>query len=169
MKLLGVQLLVLCGDWLHFNNFLECNMGSGDTIRSYTNRLSGYIDELSKMGKPLDELYVCYQLLRKIPEKFQFVIQCLLQLPDKQFKFKNLKNLLLSKETRQFLHEKELSSASGPIVQEVRRTCKSPVACSNGKSREGKNFLCFQCNMPGHYGGYYSLDVELMLCRSCFL
>ena len=73
--------LVLDGRCQHlvvFNSFLECNMGSGDTIRSYTNRLSGYLDELSKIGKPLDELFVCYQLLRKMPEKFHFVIQCLL-------------------------------------------------------------------------------------------
>ena len=86
-----------------------------------------------------------------MPEKFQIVMQCLLQLPDEQFKFKNLINLLLAEESHQFLHEKELSFASGPVVQEVRQVCKSPVSCSRGKSQERKNFFCFRCHKPGHY------------------
>ena len=141
-----------CQHLVAFNNFLECNIGSGETIRSYTNRLISCVDELSKMGKALDDLYVCYQLLRKMPERFQFSIQCMLQLPDESFNFKNLVNLLLAEESRQSLRESELAPARGPVIQETRRTNRQqvPTPVFTPRSSIKRDFVCFRCNRPGH-------------------
>ena len=95
-----------------------------------------------------------------MPEKFQCVIQCLHQLPDEQFKFKNLINLLLAEESHQFLCEKELSSVSGSVVQEVCRACKLSVPCSSGQSQEERTFSVLDIISP---------DIMLMTVFQKFL
>ena len=61
-----------------FLKFLECHMNPGESMQSYFTRLKDALDQLFKMGKPMDETYSYYQLLRKMPEKFQPIIQFLL-------------------------------------------------------------------------------------------
>ena len=93
------------------------------------------------MGKPVDDLYVCYQLLRKMPEQFQMIIQFLLNLPDSDFTYKNLVRTLSAEESRLALRDSELSVTPSPVVQVARR---NPLSSS-------KDFYCYKCRLSGHY------------------
>ena len=77
-------------------------MNPGESIRSYFARqmadFTDDLDQLSNMDKPMDETYSCYQLLRKISEKIQPIIQFLLRLEENKFTFSELVSSLVAEE-----------------------------------------------------------------------
>ena len=87
--------------------------------------ISTLVDELAKMSKPIDDSCVCHQLIRKMPEQFQLIIQFLLQLSDAEFKYKNLVSILLDEEPRLTLHDAKYLQLSSPVVQ---MTSKAPLS-----------------------------------------
>ena len=108
------------------------------------------MEELSKMGKPIEDIYACYQLIRKMPERYQLIIQYLLQLDDSDFKFKKLVNLLLAEETRLELRETELFGACVPVVQATNKVDRKRNFSSPSPPLKS-GFKCFNCGQPGHY------------------
>ena len=86
-----------CQYMMIHSNFLKCNIWDAESIRTYTNRLSNLVDKLAKMSKSTDDLYVCYQLIRKMSEEFQLIIQFLPQLSDSEFMYMNSVSILLAR------------------------------------------------------------------------
>ncbi|GFS37579.1 hypothetical protein TNIN_312101 [Trichonephila inaurata madagascariensis] len=52
------------------------------------------------MGKPMEETYQCYQLLKSLSSKFDSIVQNILRWTDKTFKYKNILLELVAEETR---------------------------------------------------------------------
>ncbi|GFQ65625.1 CCHC-type domain-containing protein [Trichonephila clavata] len=52
------------------------------------------------MGKPIDDTYQCYQLLRSLPSKFDSIVQNILRWTDDTFKYKDVLLELVAEETR---------------------------------------------------------------------
>ena len=108
-----MQFFHLMPDWRssHFSlyhSFLESFIERGETVREYANRLTRILDKLKNFGKPIDDIYCCFQILRCLPEKFQSVIQFLLMDNSDKFTNSDIVLRLIAEETRIELQEREL-------------------------------------------------------------
>ncbi|GFQ85365.1 CCHC-type domain-containing protein [Trichonephila clavata] len=56
--------------------------------------------QLEAVGKPIDNTYQCYQLLRSLPSKFDSIVQNILRWTDDTFKYKDVLLELVAEETR---------------------------------------------------------------------
>ncbi|GFU38122.1 hypothetical protein TNCV_4328321 [Trichonephila clavipes] len=57
-------------------------------------------DQLEAMGKPMEETYQCYQLLKSLPSKFDSIVGNILRWTDEKFKYKDILLELVAEETR---------------------------------------------------------------------
>ena len=69
-------------------------------IREYSNRLSRIIDKLKSSGKPIEDIYCCFQVLRRLPERFQPLVQYLLMDSSDKFTYTEIVLHLLAEEAR---------------------------------------------------------------------
>ena len=76
-----------------YHQFLECSKGDGESISFFFVRLLGVVVEFSKIGKPVDNLYVIFQ--PKITRVFSNGSP-VLTLGEGQFKFRDVVTELLA-------------------------------------------------------------------------
>ncbi|GFX42222.1 CCHC-type domain-containing protein [Trichonephila clavipes] len=57
------------------------------------------------MGKPMEETYQCYQLIKSLPSKFDSIVQNILRWTDEKFKYKDILLELVAEETRIYFRD----------------------------------------------------------------
>ncbi|GFQ90680.1 CCHC-type domain-containing protein [Trichonephila clavata] len=55
---------------------------------------------MKSIGKPIDDTYQCYQLLRSLPSKFDSIVRNILRWTEDTFKYKDVLLELVAEETR---------------------------------------------------------------------
>ena len=139
-----------------YHSFLECFIERGETVREYSNRLTKILDKLKNFGKPIDDIYCCFQILRRLPEKFQPVIQFLLMDTSDKFTYSEIVLRLIAEETRIELRERELSGNLNTEIQlaSKRTIPKRTVSTTNSQPNNSTfkpQVTCYKCNQKGHY------------------
>ncbi|GFX09416.1 retrovirus-related Pol polyprotein from transposon TNT 1-94 [Trichonephila clavipes] len=102
------------------------------------------------MGKPMEETYQCYQLLKCLPSKFDSIVQNILRWTDETFKYKDVLLELIAEETRIDFrdglnlqrNQHEIFSVQKSKIKchycgkfgHFRRECRNGTAASSGTS-----------------------------------
>ena len=153
-----------------YHSFLECFMERGESVREYTNRLSRIIEKLKGFGKPIEDIYCCFQVLRRLPERFQQIIQFMLMDNESKFTYPEIVLRLIAEETRIELREKELSGYNSTEVQHVSRHSVPKETASNESSPRSSvskaNVTCFKCHQKGHYANHCTRTVPNQFKRN---
>ena len=147
-----------------YHSFLECFMEHGETVRKYFNRLSRIIKKLKCFRKTIDDIYCSFQVLKRLPERFQLLMQFLLIDSGNKFTYSEIVLHFIAKETRIELREKEFSGSNSTKVQFVSNQNISKETVSNNSSRHNNvlkaNATCYKCQQKGHYANHCTKTIS---------
>lgn len=113
-----------------FSDLIACKIETNETINLFSSRIQHIAGQLKSSGKPVDELYLSYQLLRHLPSKFDQVVQGILRWKDSAFVYKNILLELIAEETRLHLRDQDKSGSSAS-KRELFHVEKARIRCSN--------------------------------------
>ena len=114
----------------------SCKIDPGEGINLFSSRVQGVAEQLKSMGKPVEEVYLSYQLLRYLPERYDPVVQNILRWKEEAFKYKNILLELISEETRLKVRNQDRGYAE-KSRREIMNVENIPKKCSF-------------CNKPNH-------------------
>ncbi|GFX09408.1 CCHC-type domain-containing protein [Trichonephila clavipes] len=133
-----------------FGEFFQCRIQPNEKLNIFSSRLKRICDQLEEMGKPMEETYQCYQLLKCLPSKFDSIVQNILRWTDETFKYKDVLLELIAEETRIDFrdglnlqrNQHEMFSVQKSKIKchycgkfgHFRRECRNGTAASSGTS-----------------------------------
>lgn len=114
-----------------YNQLLSCRCQQNEQVTLFSSRLMQLAEQIKASGKPMEEVYLCYQLLRNLPQKFDSIIQAILRWNDEDFLYKKILLELVAEESRLNFRESE---------------CPKPeIFHIKGSSKR-----CYECGKLGH-------------------
>ena len=130
-----------------FSKLLSCFILPNESVTVYSTRLRHIADQLKGIGQPIKEIYVSFQLLRYLPDKFESIVQSILRWDDAKFTFHNISKELAAEETRLRLRDSDKGRLGSEIeVQNITASASNKV--------KYKDFTCHRCGKAGHYARY---------------
>lgn len=111
-----------------FSDLFACRIEKNETINLFSSRILQIGAQLEDLGKPVEELYLSYQLLRHLPSKFDPVVQNILRWSDNKFTYQKILLELIAEETRLRLRNQDrahsdVSRQEAFFVEKPRRRC----------------------------------------------
>ncbi|KAL4304477.1 hypothetical protein GQ457_10G009610 [Hibiscus cannabinus] len=137
----------------------QCKMSEGSPVGAHVIRMMGYIQELEKLGFPLNDELAIDVLLQSLTDSFnQFVLNfsmneinktlpqlvSMLRTAESNIKKGGSKSILLVREAKG--KGKKLAKSKG--IGRTKPKRKNALKPRGGISKEGK---CFHCDKPGHW------------------
>ncbi|GBN03276.1 hypothetical protein AVEN_114002-1 [Araneus ventricosus] len=119
-----------------FSEFLACKILPGENISLFAAKLLRLQEKLKGINYPIDEDYMCFQLLRYLPSRYDSIVQSILRWSDDKFKFNEIQLELVAEESRLQVR------ASDNNEEHIE-------ARSISSSR--KSLVCFHCKRSGHF------------------
>ncbi|GFY02293.1 copia protein [Trichonephila clavipes] len=133
-----------------FGEFFQCRIQPNEKLNIFSSRIKRICDQLEEMGKPMEETYQCYQLLKCLPSKFDSIVQNILRWTDETFKYKDVLLEVIAEETRIDFrdglslqrNQHEMFSVQKSKIKchycgkfgHFRRECRNGTAASSGTS-----------------------------------
>ncbi|GBN57365.1 hypothetical protein AVEN_19329-1 [Araneus ventricosus] len=123
-----------------FSEFLACKILPGENISLFAAKLLRLQEKLKGINHPIDEDYMCFQLLRYLPSRYDSIVQSILRWSDDKFKFNEIQLELVAEESRLQVrasdnNEEHIEAHS---ISSSRKSCR-------------KSLVCFHCNRSGHF------------------
>ncbi|GBM45648.1 Retrovirus-related Pol polyprotein from transposon TNT 1-94 [Araneus ventricosus] len=119
-----------------FSEFLACKILPGENISLFAAKLLRLQEKLKGINHPIHEDYMCFQLLRYLPSRYDSIVQSILRWSDDKFKFNEIQLELVAEESRLQVR------ASDNNEEHIE-------AHSIASSR--KSLVCFHCKRSGHF------------------
>lgn len=82
-------------------------MNPKEDISSFIARFEEVYHRVLDSGEEITEKHRCYQLIESLPERYGYLIRELDRMPDKDFKFKEVKDEILNEHSRRNLRERQ--------------------------------------------------------------
>ncbi|GBM10016.1 hypothetical protein AVEN_179812-1, partial [Araneus ventricosus] len=123
-----------------FSEFLACKILPGENISLFAAKLLRLQEKLKGINHPIHEDYMCFQLLRYLPSRYDSIVQSILRWSDDKFKFNEIQLELVAEESRLQVrasdnNEEHIEAHS---ISSSRKSCR-------------KSLVCFHCNRSGHF------------------
>lgn len=129
-----------------FSQLLSCYIKPDENVSLYAARLRKISEQLKDIGQPVNEIYLSFQFLRFLPDKFDSIVQSVLRWEDTKFKFDDIVLEISAEETRLKLRDSDKDAIGQSIeIQTANAAYKPKFKAKN------KKFKCFKCGRPGHY------------------
>ncbi|GBM65603.1 hypothetical protein AVEN_164712-1 [Araneus ventricosus] len=119
-----------------FSEFLACKILPGENISLFAVKLLRLQEKLKGINNPIDEDYMCFQLLKYLPSRYGSIVQSILRCNDDKFKFNEIQLELVAEESR-------LQVRASDNNEEHIET--------HSISSSRKSLVCFHCNRSGHF------------------
>ncbi|GBM83656.1 Retrovirus-related Pol polyprotein from transposon TNT 1-94, partial [Araneus ventricosus] len=93
----------------------------------YAARIRSIVDQLKDAGKPINEWYQAFQLIRFLPPEFNGIVQYIYRWNDKEFKFDKILQELIAEESRlkQSIKDQNETCAFQSIERNISKTPRS--------------------------------------------
>lgn len=125
------------------DEFFECKPGDGEPVGLFGARIRKICDELIDAGKPMDDWFQAFQLIRHLPKEFSGITQSIYRWTDAEFKYDKVLQELVAEESRLKLCHKDSE----------RHITEGFALQNSGKNKiKGKKQVkCFNCGKMGHF------------------
>lgn len=114
-----------------FSELISCKCLPNEQITLFSARIRRISEQIRAIGKPVEEVYVSYQLLRNLPAKFDPIVQSILRWEDTKFLYDKILMELIAEESRLNFRDK---GKEKPELFHVRKS----------------NARCYNCGRVGH-------------------
>ncbi|GBN43432.1 Retrovirus-related Pol polyprotein from transposon TNT 1-94 [Araneus ventricosus] len=123
-----------------FSEFLACKILPGENISLFAVKLLRLQEKLKGINHPIDEDYMCFQLLRYLPSRYDSIVQSILRWSDDKFKFNEIQLELVAEESRLQVRASDNNDEhiEAHSISSYRKSCR-------------KSLVCFHCNRSGHF------------------
>ncbi|GBM78883.1 Retrovirus-related Pol polyprotein from transposon TNT 1-94 [Araneus ventricosus] len=123
-----------------FSEFLACKILPGENISLFAAKLLRLQEKLKGINHPIDEDYMCFQLLRYLPSRYDSIVQSILRWSDDKFKFNEIQLELVAEESRLQVRASDNNDEhiEAHSISSYRKSCR-------------KSLVCFHCNRSGHF------------------
>lgn len=133
------------------HEFFQLQIREDEPIGLFAARIKNIVNQLKDAGRPLDEWFHSFQLIRLLPPEYTGIVQNINRWKESDFsKFDNVVNELLAEEARlkQFQNDRELMVfQSGSVNNRLSKKDNSSQGSSKVKSKVRK---CFRCGKSDH-------------------
>lgn len=92
-----------------FTNLFECHINDKEPVAMYASRLQRIYEQLRNLDPEFKEKYLCFQLIRFLPRKFDSIVQTVLRWDQDKFIFKDILNEFIAEETRLRLRDVDIN------------------------------------------------------------
>lgn len=82
-----------------FSELLACRIKSDESIDLFAAKIKRISEQLKDIKQEIPEIYLCFQLIRDLPDQFNLIVQSILRLKD-QFVYKIIMHELIAKESQ---------------------------------------------------------------------
>lgn len=128
-----------------FSELTACRIKNDEKIDMFAARLQNIFRRLVAIDPSFNELYMTFQLVRFLPDRFSSIVQNVLRCPKDAFKFDSVLKELISEETRISLRNEDVNSWTPEIYT-------STVTRNHHRRKDVKDsVVCFNCGKRGHY------------------
>ncbi|GBM61600.1 Retrovirus-related Pol polyprotein from transposon TNT 1-94 [Araneus ventricosus] len=123
-----------------FSEFLAGKILPGENIGLFAAKLLRLQEKLKGINHPINEDYMCFQLLRYLPSRYDSIVQSILRWSDDKLKFNEVQLELVAEES----HLQVRASDNNEEHIEAHSISSSRKSCR-------KSLVCFHCNHSGHF------------------
>ena len=117
------------------DDFFSCRIDPNEEIGLYAARLKRISVQLKDAGKPIDDWYQAFQLIRYLPQEFNGIVQAIYRWADDQFKSDKVLQELQAEEARL----KQCSKDQEVVAYRVGKERPTPPQASSNKPQRNRN------------------------------
>ncbi|KAG8180071.1 hypothetical protein JTE90_027852 [Oedothorax gibbosus] len=117
------------------DDFFSCRIDPNEEVGLYAARLKRIAVQLNDAGKPVDDWYQAFQLIRYLPQEFNGIVQAIYRWTDDQFKSDKVLRELQAEEGRL----KQCSKDQEAVAYRVGKERTTPPQASSNNPRRNRN------------------------------